>query len=33
MATTDEAAPTGKGFTQATSVAWHTLEPAEADDG
>ena len=30
MATTDEAAPTGKGFTQATSVAWHTLEPAEA---
>jgi len=30
MATTDEAAPTGKGFTQATSVAWHTLEPDEA---
>jgi len=30
MATRDEAAPTGKGFTEATSVAWHTLEPAEA---
>jgi P-type Ca2+ transporter type 2C len=32
MATTDEAAAAGQGFTEAQQVAWHTLEPGEVTE-